>query len=103
MTHITGGCLCRAVRYVITAEPLPCRQFLCCCDDCQRYTGKAFLSGMAFPPASIELTGEMTTFTMPGGQSDEPSLFTPELCVFCESAPSWLHLPSDAKKLLRYR
>jgi hypothetical protein len=135
MAHITGGCLCGAVRYVVSAQPLPGRKFLCSCDDCQRYTGTAFLIGMAFPPESIEVTGEMATFTMPGGQSGEPmhrrfcrrcgspillesadserkaimagtlddkSVFEPEICVFGESAPSWVILPDGARKLVQY-
>jgi hypothetical protein len=71
MIRYTGGCLCGAVRYSIDAEPLPGRQLLCHCVDCQKHTGTAFVSGMAFPSDAVAITGTMTTFTMPGGQSGE--------------------------------
>jgi hypothetical protein len=70
MTQINGGCLCGAVRYCINAEPT--RHFLCYCDDCQRHTGTAFLSAMVVPADNVEITGPISTFTMPGGQSGEP-------------------------------
>ena len=72
MPRITGGCLCGAVRYSIDGEPIPDRQFLCHCVDCQKHTGTAFISGIAFPADSVVVTGPTTTFTMPGGQSGEP-------------------------------
>ena len=72
MARYTGGCLCGAVRYSIDAEPLPGRQLLCHCVDCQKQTGTAFVSGMAFPADGVTITGTMTTFTMSGGQSGEP-------------------------------
>jgi hypothetical protein len=70
MAHFTGGCLCGSVRYAVDAEPI--RQLLCHCIDCQRHTGTAFLSAMVFPADSIEITGSLTIYTMPGGQSGEP-------------------------------
>src|SRR6476661_1999939 len=39
MARYTGGCLCGAVRYSVDAEPLPGRQLLCHCVDCQKQTG----------------------------------------------------------------
>jgi hypothetical protein len=63
MARYTGGCLCGAVRYSIDAEPLPGRQLLCHCVDCQKHTGTAFASGMAFPSDAVVLTGELATFT----------------------------------------
>jgi hypothetical protein len=72
MAQYVGGCLCRSVRYTITAEPLPGRQLLCSCFDCQKQTGTAFLSGMAFPSNAVEIAGTMSTYTTPGGQTGEP-------------------------------
>ena len=60
MTRYTGGCLCGAVRYSVDAEPLPGRQLLCHCVDCQKHTGTAFLSAMAFPSDAVAITGTMT-------------------------------------------
>ncbi|HXT78252.1 MAG TPA: GFA family protein [Acetobacteraceae bacterium] len=67
-----GGCLCGAVRYTVDADPIPGRRLLCHCEDCQRQTGSAFAAAAAFPSDRVVVTGDMTTFTMPGGQTGEP-------------------------------
>ena len=90
MPHITGGCLCGAVTYSIDGEPIPDRQFLCHCGDCQKHTGTAFVSGIAFPADSVVVTGPMTTFTMPGGQSGEPIN-----CRFCNRCGSPIMIDKD--------
>lgn len=40
MAPYSGGCLCGALRYRVTAEPLTL--YACHCTDCQRRTGTAF-------------------------------------------------------------
>ena len=47
----TGGCLCGAVRYRATADPL--RAMICHCETCRRASGSAFLSFVHFPKASF--------------------------------------------------
>ena len=69
MANFTGGCLCGAVRYTIDTDPLPGRKLLCYCEDCQRQTGSAFLAALAFSADRVTLTGDLTTFTRPGGQT----------------------------------
>jgi hypothetical protein len=86
MTKITGGCLCGSVRYSIGAEPT--RQFLCYCEDCQRHSGTAFISALAVPADSTEISGDLGTFTMPGGQSGEP--MHRRFCTQC-GTPIYLH------------
>jgi hypothetical protein len=81
MTHYTGGCLCGAVRYSINAEPI--RQLLCNCVDCQKHTGTAFVSGLLVPSEGASITGTMSTFTLPGGQSGEP--MHRRFCTTCGS------------------
>jgi len=57
---LTGGCLCGRVRYEVTAEPaFSC---LCHCRSCQRYTGSAFETVIAFPSEAVNVTGELKTF-----------------------------------------
>ena len=97
MTRYTGGCLCGAVRYSVDAEPLPGRQLLCHCVDCQKHTGTAFLSAMAFPSDAVAITGTMTTFTMPGGQSGEP--MHRRFCTQCGS-PIMIEKDGTGRKLL---
>lgn len=97
MPRITGGCLCGAVRYSIGGEPIPDRQFLCHCVDCQKHTGTAFVSGIAFPADSVVVTGPMTTFTMPGGQSGEP--MNRRFCNRCGS-PIMIDKDGTGRKLI---
>jgi hypothetical protein len=53
---IAGGCLCRAVRYQATAEPITAR--LCWCRLCQYIaTGNAAVS-VAFPSKGFSVTGQ---------------------------------------------
>ena len=47
MPQLTGGCLCGAVRYTTTADPL--MTFVCHCRDCQRFTGSAFGALVVLP------------------------------------------------------
>lgn len=55
---LTGGCVCGAVRYEVTAAPL--MMFKCHCRDCQQVTGGAFLPGVLVPLAAFRLTkGEL--------------------------------------------
>jgi len=44
----------------------------CHCKDCQRYSGSAFLTVIAFPKGTITLTGDPQTFTRPGGTTAMP-------------------------------
>ncbi len=53
-TPFTGGCVCGAVRYEVTAAPL--LMFKCHCRDCQHVTGGAFLPGLLVPVAAFRLT-----------------------------------------------
>ncbi|HEU0005684.1 MAG TPA: aldehyde-activating protein, partial [Terriglobia bacterium] len=43
----TGGCVCGAVRYECSAEPI--MMFKCHCRDCQRVTGGGFVAGLVVP------------------------------------------------------
>jgi hypothetical protein len=55
----TGGCLCGAVRYRATAEPL--RAMICHCETCRRVSGSAFLSFVHFPKDSFTWTAGAPT------------------------------------------
>lgn len=50
----TGGCVCGAVRYEVSAAPV--MMFKCHCRDCQHVTGGAFLPGLLVPAAAFRLT-----------------------------------------------
>ena len=60
----TGGCVCGAVRYEVTAAPL--MMFKCHCRDCQQVTGGAFLPGVLVSAAAFRLTkGELKYHVTP--------------------------------------
>ncbi len=77
MPELKGGCLCGAVRYRITAEPVT--STVCHCRDCQRFTGSAFGALVYVPKEALTIEGTMKTFTSLGG-SGKPMLrhFCPE-------------------------
>ena len=52
----TGGCLCGAVRYRITAEPETF--YACHCTDCQRRNGSAFALSFVVRRDAVESTGD---------------------------------------------
>lgn len=56
MVKIEGGCLCGAVRYRSSAEPL--MVVICQCTHCQRTSGSPYSVVLAMPTGSIEFTGE---------------------------------------------
>jgi len=77
MPELKGGCLCGAVRYSTTAEPLT--STVCHCRDCQRFSGSAFGTLLYVPKEALTIEGRMKTFTSLGG-SGKPMLrhFCPE-------------------------
>ena len=54
---ISGGCLCGAVRYEGTTEPIV--QGHCQCRSCQQATGTGHMSVMAVPKDAMTVTGEL--------------------------------------------
>lgn len=55
-----GGCVCGAVRYATTGEPL--RVTVCHCTWCQRRTGTAFAVEPVFEEAQVTLEGELKRY-----------------------------------------
>src|ERR1700741_2865029 len=61
MNKIRGGCLCGAVRYSSTAEPLA--TVICHCRNCQRQSGTAFSVVVGVPKGALQMNGaEPATF-----------------------------------------
>ena len=60
MKTITGGCLCRQVRFEINAEPIAMR--LCWCRDCQYLAAGSATVNVVFPSQALKFTGELTDY-----------------------------------------
>ena len=58
--EITGGCLCRAVRFRITAAPIATR--LCWCRLCQYLASGNATVNVVFPSDAISVEGELRDY-----------------------------------------
>jgi hypothetical protein len=76
---VTGGCLCGAVRYDLTA-PMLFGGF-CYCADCRKISGSHSAS-MAVPEAALKVTGETREFSCTSGSGN------PVTRVFCPNCGS---------------
>lgn len=63
-TPFTGGCMCGAVRYECSAEPVMTAN--CHCRDCQRATGGAYASVFFVPRNAIKIIGEVKYYDVKG-------------------------------------
>lgn len=60
MKTITGGCLCRQVRFEISAEPIAMR--LCWCRDCQYFAAGNATVNVVFPSEALQVQGELRDY-----------------------------------------
>ena len=58
---ITGGCLCRAVRYRISAQPILAR--VCWCRLCQYLGWGGGTVNVCFPSSAVSVEGELRDFS----------------------------------------
>ena len=119
MTERTGRCLCGAVTFTVTGEPLTTR--VCWCRDCQ-HIGANGTVNMVVPAEALQVHGTLTEYTLtadsgnrltrhfcPGcgahihsvssarphlrvvrvGNLDDPSSVRPTMNVWTRSAPAW--------------
>ena len=70
-TPFTGGCMCGAVRYECSAEPVMAGN--CHCRDCQRASGGAFVSALAVPRNALTITGEVKYYDVKGDSGNTVS------------------------------
>ena len=57
---ITGGCLCRAVRYLVAADALTTR--VCWCRDCQFFAAGSATVNVVFRTAAVTMTGPLRDY-----------------------------------------
>jgi hypothetical protein len=79
-TTYRGGCLCGAIRYEITAEPMMAGH--CQCLHCQHETGGGHASMMAFPADVVKLTGTPRFFEI---KADSGNMSRKGFCPTCGS------------------
>jgi hypothetical protein len=60
MTDYTGGCLCGALRYESSGEPLYAGY--CFCVDCRKASGSGFIPFMGFARTTISFSGRILTY-----------------------------------------
>lgn len=76
----TGGCLCGAVRYTITAEPA--MQVICHCKNCQRQSGSAWSMIEGVPEAAVTIDGTPKSYEDHG---DSGGSVVRQFCGTCGS------------------
>ncbi|WP_193368458.1 GFA family protein [Pelagibius marinus] len=78
---LTGGCLCGAVHYEITAEPILTGH--CYCEDCRRTSGTAHGTHVMVPEESFAMTGALSAYDRP---ADSGNMVSRRFCPTCGSA-----------------
>jgi hypothetical protein len=79
-TPFSGGCMCGAIRYECSADPLLALN--CHCRDCQRSTGSAFASVLAVPKDALKITGEPKYYDV---KADSGNMISRGFCPECGS------------------
>jgi hypothetical protein len=76
--EITGGCLCKAVRYTIRAAPLVTRS--CWCRVCQYIGAGSGTVNTGFPSEALEVTGVLGDHRM---TADSGNVMHRRFCLSC--------------------
>jgi hypothetical protein len=84
---VTGGCLCRAARFEIAAEPISARA--CWCRVCQYIGAGSGTVNAAFPKSAVRLSGEIADYR---SIADSGSVMHRRFCAACGT-----HLFSEAE------
>ncbi|MFI4956546.1 MAG: GFA family protein [Gammaproteobacteria bacterium] len=69
LSHLTGGCLCGAVRYETSAPPLA--MGFCHCRTCQRATGSGYMPWVLMQADHVKVTGDYKEYQSIG-ESGKP-------------------------------
>ena len=77
----TGGCLCGAIRFRLTGDPIDGN--ICYCTQCRRQTGSPMVAFVTYPASRFELlTGTPASFRA-------STFATRQFCSGCGSPLSW--------------
>ena len=86
-TNVTGGCLCKAVRYRVSAAPVITR--LCWCRVCQYIAAGNATVNCCFPSNAILIEGELRDYR---SVADSGNVMHRRFCLTCGT-----HLFSEAE------
>ncbi len=75
---ITGGCLCRAVRYAVAADAIATR--VCWCRDCQYLAAGSGTVNIVFPAAAVTVTGPLRDYS---SIADSGNRMHRQFCELC--------------------
>ena len=89
----TGKCLCGAVRYSFTGEPL--MQAVCHCKNCQRQAGSGWSMLIALPLSAVAISGEVRTYV---DHSETNNEVHRQFCPTCGS-PVFTRVPAQPQML----
>jgi len=78
MVRFTGGCMCGAVRYECSADPIAMGN--CHCRDCQPATGSAFAAAVLVPTSMVSISGEVKYYEVIG---DRGAIVRRGFCLIC--------------------
>jgi hypothetical protein len=76
--EVTGGCLCKAVRYHISAEPIVTRA--CWCRVCQFIGAGSGTVNICFPRSAIAVSGELRDYS---NVADSGNVMHRRFCPAC--------------------
>lgn len=77
----SGRCLCGAVSYTCSAEPMMAGH--CHCEDCRRSSGSGHCSHLGVPEDSLTITGKTTAYE---SAADTGNVIARHFCPTCGSA-----------------
>ncbi len=129
MTHRSGHCLCGAVSFSLTADPLTVR--VCWCRDCQHLAANGTVN-MIVPTSALAISGELSGHTKIAhsgnaitrefcpacgthlfarsdarpqfrvvrvGNLEDPSSVQPQINIWSSSAPDWACMDSTLEQV----
>ena len=76
--EVTGGCLCRAVRYSVTAAPIVTR--VCWCRVCQYLAAGSGTVNTCFPSSAITIEGQLRDYPL---IADSGNVMHRRFCPMC--------------------
>ncbi|KAI1358056.1 Mss4-like protein [Xylaria arbuscula] len=87
---LTGSCMCGAVRFTLTGEPLG--TIVCHCHPCHKYAGTNGSTNLLIEAEKFHSTGEMKTWTRQGISGHDV------VYNFCATCPTIIFVGLDFMK-----